>query len=135
MVENIKVGIVNGSGGIFCLTESNCYFQGIFGDALASVCDALRLVFTLIIHNDTAFGDADEHGVRSGVVGAIQRGLFDTSPPNFTPTQTRFKAIDFSNTFFYSEYVLVTRSPTPTKTKGISIWALLTHSSGGFRAL
>lgn len=54
---------------------------------MVSACDTLRLACSVTVQNDTNFGDVDEETrTGSGVVGSIQRGVFDTSVPYFTPT-------------------------------------------------
>lgn len=108
---SLKIGIVNGSAGISCLAGETCHFQNYLVDTTNTLCDALQLACTFTLHNDAAYGDVDESGNSTGMVALIQNGHFDTSLPIFTPTYRRLKAIDFSDAYFYTDIILVTRPP------------------------
>lgn len=98
---NVKIGILNSD-----LTPS-----GKTTEAAKAVCYAKALNCTFLIYNGTDFGTAFENGTGTGLVGAIQAGEFDSFEPYFTPTYSRFHAIDFSEPYFYSEVIMVTRAP------------------------
>lgn len=80
-------------------------------EAASVACKALALTCTFFLHNSTEFGDVDESGRGTGIIGAIQRGLYDTSSPTFTPTYRRLKAVDFSNVYFFADILITTRAP------------------------
>lgn len=76
------------------------------------VCEALRLNCTFSFYDGQEYGDYDEiSGNITGLLGAIDRGQFDTALPNLTPTYRRAKAMDFSNIFFYATLLMATRAP------------------------
>lgn len=98
---HIKIGILNSSAS---LSERSI-------DAIFATCNHLSLFCTLLISNTSEYGDVSKNGDGTGITGAIQRGIFDTFQPIFTPTPNRMRAIDFSEPIFYEDFVLATRFP------------------------
>lgn len=111
---SIKVGVIlTEPSASKCGVNPRCPSRGFGIDVTAMVCETLHLNCTFIAYEDQSFGDANESGQGSGMIGAIQRGEFDTSLPVFTPSISRLRAVEFSEVYFFDDLVMVTRAPTP----------------------
>lgn len=95
-----------------CALDRICRHRGYLVEAARLGCDWLNLNCTFIWNNETDYGDVTENGTGFGLIGAIQRGEFDTAIPILTPTYNRFRAISFSETYNVNELVLLTRAPS-----------------------
>lgn len=93
-----------------CALDRFCPQRGTLIETTNIFCQSLHLNCTFAWFNSTEYGDTDENGIGSGMIGAIQKGTFDASLPDFTPTYRRFKAISFSQLFDIDEIVLMTRA-------------------------
>lgn len=92
-------------------------------DATFTICSALLLNCSYKMHPNLDYGDAYENGTGTGIVGAVQRGEYDIFEPVVTPTYNRHLAVDFSNAYFYGDFIIVTR--TPSRHDGLSYKILL----------
>jgi hypothetical protein len=113
-VMSLKFGITNVTPQVNpCALDTYCPRRGYAVDAAVFVCEYLKLNCTFTWYNQLNYGDYDEHsGNVTGLVGEIYNGHYDTTIPILTPTFSRFHAVSFSNTYFYDDVILVTRSPS-----------------------
>lgn len=94
-----------------CALDLHCPKRGALMDAMLLACSSFRLNCSFHWFDTSEFGDTLENGTATGMMGAIQRGDFDTSLPVFTPTYRRYRAVGFSSVFSINEVVLMTRTP------------------------
>lgn len=87
------------------------------------ICHYLRLNCTLVAYPNNDYGYGFENGTGgTGMVGAVHRDEFDTFEPLFSPTYNRYRIIEFSDPFFYTDILFVTRSPASSRgSQGFSL--------------
>lgn len=110
---SLKIGVVRTPFVRTCSQIQDCPHRGYTVDAAIIICKFLKLNCTFHWYENYDYGTVLRNGTSTGMIGAIQRGEFDTSIPDFTPTFDRLRAIDFSNLIDVNDMVLVTRSPSP----------------------
>lgn len=121
----LKIGvIVTPPAATSCALVPHCLSRGFGVDVANMVCELLRLNCTFILYQNGAYGDADENGNGTGLIGAIQRGEIDLSLPTLGPTYSRSKAVSFSQNFFYSGIALATRATLGGNSNSFN-WSLL----------
>lgn len=111
---SLKIGVIyDPPVALKCALDPECPDRGYLVDATMLACQWLRLNCSFVWYEELSYGDADENGTSgTGLVGAIQRGQFDTSIPAFTPTFRRSTIIDFSSPYSFDDVVLMTRAPS-----------------------
>lgn len=111
----LRIGVIYSlPAALNCGLSPRCAERGFGVDMARVVCETLRLSCSFHWFNGTEFGDAFDNGTGTGLIGAIQRGEYDTSVPVFTPTYRRFKAVTFSSLFDVRDIYLMTRAPPAT---------------------
>jgi hypothetical protein len=108
-----------------CAFNAICPRRGSLIDAINIICKSFPLNCSFVFGNESKFGTVYENGTVTGLVKAIQEGLFDTTFPVFATTYDRFKAVSFSHTFDVADIVAVTRAPETVETK-IFQWHVVT---------
>lgn len=96
-----------------CALEKYCPQRGIVFEIAQIMCQQLRFDCKFVPANTTIYG-LFENGTWKGVVGDVAAGRVTTSLPRFTPTQQRAEVNDFSSSYFFEQYLLVTRKPDAT---------------------
>lgn len=110
---SLKIGVIHTPPiTTLCSLSPKCAARGYGVEAARMACEFLDLNCTFHWYESNEYGTAEDNGTGTGLIGAVQRGEFDTGLPVFTPTYQRSKAVSFSNLYFYPDMVLFTRSPT-----------------------
>lgn len=113
---SLKIGaILEEPFSTVCAFDSNCANRGYGVEVTNLICSFLKLNCTYSWFNSTAYGDVDENNTATGLVAAIYNGTFDTAIPILTQTSRRSQVLEFSELYFYTDVLLVTRSPEMKK--------------------
>lgn len=108
-----------------CSLEPVCKWRGIAFEAAALVCEILSLTCEFELFDSYEYGKLDESGNWTGMTRALMDGRYDTSLPVFTPTYDRFQVLDFTQAYFFSNTVLVTRMPSSQSESALMDWRIL----------
>lgn len=104
-----------------CSFDPVCPYRGSGVEMARIARQILNLNCIFVPFGSYTYGTVLENGTVTGIVGAVQRGEFDTHLPNLMPTSARQQVIDFSEGYYYADSILVTRASTVKADLGWSV--------------
>lgn len=94
-----------------CALNSKCPLPGVAIEATKMTCSYLNLNCSYFWASDPEDYGRFVNGTWTGLLGDLIKDRFDASVPLFFPNEQRGEYIDFSNPYFYFDYLFVTRMP------------------------
>lgn len=111
---DLRIGAVNTPGSLVsdCAFSKICPKRGVAMDLALETCKFLRLNCTFEWYTEGKYGRIFENGTADGLLGEIQKGVYDASVPNVIPSESRMRAVSFSSGYFSFDTGLITRLPS-----------------------